>query len=131
MYLIGFFASPLPYIALLALYMSGFAYVGLRGQAPEEDMQGAEAPGSLMPVTALNHPAYDHDCFPEVNEFTPSANTFLYISSDGPEETFADQASCKTCFCLPVRLACLMAGPPEHLRSATLTAHPIRPPPSA
>lgn len=37
MYLIGFFASPLPYIVLFGLYMSGFAFFNWKaGQDPAE-----------------------------------------------------------------------------------------------
>jgi hypothetical protein len=117
MYLIGFFASPLPYIALLALYASGFAFMGLRGLASAEDMAGDTAPKTVH--------------LPEICEFAPSEYTFFYPSSDGPEDSFTDRPTHQTIRFFPARASCHKPGPPENLRSATLTAHPIRPPPVA
>lgn len=131
MYLIGFFASPLPYIALLALYVSGFAFMGLRGHAPAEDLPGAEVAGSDISVTTLASAARENDHLPEICEFAPSGYTFFYPLSDGSEDTFADPAFSRTFLFLPARKAFHKIEPPENLRSAALTAHPIRPPPAA
>jgi hypothetical protein len=131
MYLIGFFASPLPYIALLALYLSGFAFMGLRGHAPEEDMPGAEVAGTGISVNTLAFAAHDNDHQPEICGFAPSGHISFYPSSDGPEDSFTDRAAHQTIRFFPARTAFHRIDPPENLRSATLTAHPIRPPPTA
>lgn len=117
MYLIGFFASPLPYIALLALYASGFAFMGLRGHAPAEDTAGIAA--------------HENDYIPETCEFAASEHTFFYPSSDGPEDSYTDRAAHQTIRFFPARTAFHRIDPPENLRSAALTTHPIRPPPTA
>ncbi len=54
MYLIGFFASPLPYLLLVGIYMSGFAYVNWKGSSG--------ASGSIdSQATAVCLVAEDHD----------------------------------------------------------------------
>lgn len=115
MYLIGFFASPLPYIALMALYLSGFAYMGLRGQAP---------------VAAREAPANEDQGLPEICESTPAVYDLFFSSSDGPEDLVAESVCRQTRFYFPALPACHRVEPPEHLRSTSLSAHPIRPPPA-
>jgi hypothetical protein len=43
MYLIGFFASPLPYLVLVGIYMSGFAYFNWKSGAASADVPDHDA----------------------------------------------------------------------------------------
>jgi hypothetical protein len=53
MYLIGIFASPIPYLAILGIYLSGFAYIKFWTAQVEEEISRDALPAEVIPFSEL------------------------------------------------------------------------------
>jgi|GEM_PF-5280615 len=51
MYLIGIFASPIPYLAILGIYLSGFAYIKFWPAQAEEDFSGEDLAAEVVKLS--------------------------------------------------------------------------------
>lgn len=131
MYLIGFFASPLPYIALLALYMSGYAFFTLT--TTDHDQQAAVAEAVAAKNTeAIRLPGH---------KTTIPGTTYTYIaeqtsgslfhSSDGHALHHPSQPLCTWLTPPDARPTIIFPPQTNSFASVFLATHPIRPPPGA
>ncbi|MFO7998393.1 MAG: hypothetical protein R6U86_05355 [Bacteroidales bacterium] len=131
MYLIGFFASPLPYIALLALYMSGYAFFTLT--TTDHDQQAAMAEAvSAKNTEAIRLPVHKTTTSGTSYAFrTDQTPASLFYSSDGPSAHHPSQPPGTWLTPPDARPTIIYPSQTNSFASLFLTTHPIRPPPGA